>query len=214
MSCLRVKAHVFLPSGAAGGPLRFQRYVSVPDDPLEHPGAQPLDLSTSTAAYAPSPFCPPLFQHVEEPVAHRGVGVNFAAFGRAAVGLVLNECTGCRTAGAAQGVLTWFCERSGDGLSWSPPARPLQVDTNAGTLCGGCAPAEHVPRAAAIWGPQTGQWRPALTRMSARRMPRRMRDQLDEEGRVLTKRCVERQWQNTCFRVKRLPCDHESGGQS
>ena len=36
----------------------------------------------------------------------------------------------------------------------------------------------------------------------------------DEEDRLLTKRCVERQCKNICLRVTRLPCDHESDGQS
>ena len=77
---------LFLPSSASAGALRFQRY-----------GVFGLILApdlSQAPLHAPSPFCPPLFQHVEEPVAHRGVGVNFAALGIAATGLVLNECTG------------------------------------------------------------------------------------------------------------------------
>ena len=41
----------------------------------------------------------------------------------------------------------------------------------------------------------------------------------DEEDRLLTKRCIKREWKklrwkNDCLRVRRLPRDHESGGQS
>ena len=36
----------------------------------------------------------------------------------------------------------------------------------------------------------------------------------DKEDRSLSKRCIERQWKNTFLRVKRLPCDHESDGQT
>ena len=62
---------------------------------------------------------------MSEPVAHDGVGVDFAAFCRAAAGLFFNECSdwgGTRSAGMG-GLL--MCERSGDGVSWSPPARPV-----------------------------------------------------------------------------------------
>ena len=54
---------VFLPSGAAVV------------NPVEHPGAQALEVNQA-ALHAPPPLCPPLVQHVEEPVAHDGV-VNF-----------------------------------------------------------------------------------------------------------------------------------------
>ena len=42
----------------------------------------------------------------------------------------------------------------------------------------------------------------------------------DEEDRLLTKRCIKRQWKNTsleqdtCLSVKSLPCDHELDGPS
>ena len=59
-----------------------------------------------------------------------GVDVDFAAFCRAAAGRVFNECSGlgggCGQGGtrsAGVGDLP-VCERLGDGLSWSPPARP------------------------------------------------------------------------------------------
>ena len=55
--------------------------------------AQALDL-TQTPLHAPSSSCPPLFQHVEEPVADDGVAVDFGAFCRAADGLVFNEFSG------------------------------------------------------------------------------------------------------------------------
>ena len=77
---------VFLPRGAARS---VSTIGSVSVDPVEHPAAQPL-------AQAPPqpPFHLPLLQHVEEPVAHDGVDVDFVAFRRAAAGLVFNECGG------------------------------------------------------------------------------------------------------------------------
>ena len=75
-------------------------------------------------------FCPPLVQHVEEPVAHDWVGVDFAAFCRAAAGLVFNKCSGGRGGTRSAGVGDLLvCDRSSDGVSWLPPARPLQADT-------------------------------------------------------------------------------------
>ena len=62
-------------------------------DPVGHPGAWALDL-TQAPLRAPPPLCPPLVQHVEEPVAHDGVDLHIAAFCRAAAGLVFNECSG------------------------------------------------------------------------------------------------------------------------
>ena len=110
-------------------------------------------------------------------------------------------------------MLTWFCERSGDGLSWSPPARPLQVDTMRelfveDVLLQSTFP-ELLPSGANKQG-NGGPLDPLVSEEDAEEDAR----STDEEGRLLTKRCIERQWQNTCFRVKRLPCDHESGGQS
>ena len=72
---------VFLPSGAAP-----PAEGSVRVDPLEHPGPQAPDL-TRALRYAPLLFCPPVVQHVEEPVAHEGVKVDFASFCRTPGGL-------------------------------------------------------------------------------------------------------------------------------
>ena len=36
----------------------------------------------------------------------------------------------------------------------------------------------------------------------------------DEEDRLLRKRYVKRQWKSTCLKVEKIPCDHESDGQS
>ena len=44
-------------------------------------------------------ICPPLVQHVEEPVVDDGVDVYFAALRDAAAGLVFNECYGGRKRG-------------------------------------------------------------------------------------------------------------------
>ena len=82
------ESKVFLPRGAAGG-APFPAVGSVRVDP----GAQPLHLAQAPL-HAPSLFLSPLVQHLEEPVAHDGVGVDFAAFCRAAAGLIFNECCG------------------------------------------------------------------------------------------------------------------------
>ena len=63
-----------------------------------------------------------------------------------------------------------------------------------------------------------GQLRPTDKAMAARSARKSSSEEdarsSDEEDRSLTKRCIERQWKNTCLRVKRLPCDHKSDGQS
>ena len=59
------ESKVFLPSGAAGD-APFPAVGSVRVDPVEHPGAQPLEL-VEAPLHAPSPFRSPLVQHVEEP---------------------------------------------------------------------------------------------------------------------------------------------------
>ena len=103
---------IFLSSGAVGGALRFQRK-----------GVAPL--------HAPSPFSPPLIQRVEEPVAHEGSAWILRRF-------AVLECSGWGGwggRGGRDGTLSadvgdlLLCERSGDGLSCSPPAQPLQADT-------------------------------------------------------------------------------------
>ena len=137
---------VSLPSGAARGALRFQRN-GVRVDPVEQPKAQPLDLAQAPL-HAPSPFCIPLVQHVEEPDAHDGVGVDYAALRVAAPGLVFNQCSGGgwlgrleRHKGADVGDLL-VCERS---VMLSPSRHhPAAADARA----------ERVPRAAASWGVQ------------------------------------------------------------
>ena len=82
-----------------------------------------------------------------------------------------------------------MCQRSGDGLS-----------NTKGKLmvCGrGCAPAEHVPRAAANWEPVPSDWWPTQTK-AARSASTSSSDEdarsTDEGGRLLTKRCIEKQW--------------------
>ena len=95
-------------------------------DPVEHPGAQARDLGQAPL-HAPSPFCPPLVHNVQEPVAHDGVDVDLAALRTTAAGLVFTECSGQGDRGgwsAGVGDLL-VSERSGDGVSWLPPARPL-----------------------------------------------------------------------------------------
>ena len=64
----------------------FPAVGSVPFEPVGHPRAEALDLAQA------SPLCPRLEGHVDEPVAHDGA--DFAAFRRAAAGLVFNECSG------------------------------------------------------------------------------------------------------------------------
>ena len=87
------------------------------------------DLSQAPL-HAP-PFVSPQVQLVEEPVAHEGVDVDFAALRTAAAGLVFNECSswGGRGGWSADVGDLLVSERSSDGVSWLPPARPLQVDT-------------------------------------------------------------------------------------
>ena len=105
------------PSVSSGG----ERVVRV-----EHPGAQPPDLSQAKLR-VPSPLCLPLVQnvsstgpYVEEPVAHDGVDVDFVALRTAAAGLVFNERSGWSGRGgtgiADVGDLL-VCERLGDGVS-------------------------------------------------------------------------------------------------
>ena len=71
----------------------FSCVGSFPVDPVEHPGAHAPDLAQAPL-HVKLPSRPPLVGHVDEPVAHDGVGVDFAAFGRAATGLVFKECSG------------------------------------------------------------------------------------------------------------------------
>ena len=124
---------------------------------------------------------------------HDGVDLDFAAFCRAAAGLVVNECSGwsgwggrsggdgTRSAGVSDLLVR---ERSGDGVSWSPPGRALQADTTRKLMV-----VEDVllkstfPQLLPPWADraishaclvansdqQTGRWRPA--RLQARRMP-------------------------------------------
>ena len=58
------ESKVFLPRGAAGG-APFPAVGSVRVDPVEHPGAQPLEL-VEAPLHALPPFRSPLVQHVEE----------------------------------------------------------------------------------------------------------------------------------------------------
>ena len=103
----------------------FPAIKSVRVDPVEHPGAQTLDLAQAPL-HVPSPLSPPLVKHVEEPVAGDRVDVNLAALRTAAAGLVFNECSSS-TGSLGVGELL-VCERRVDGFSWSPPGRPLQAD--------------------------------------------------------------------------------------
>ena len=83
-------------------------------DPVAHPRAQAPDLSQAML-HVPSPLCLPLVGHVEEPVAHDAVDVDFAAFCRVA-GLDPNECSGWRGRGVHR-ECHFVREQSGDGLS-------------------------------------------------------------------------------------------------
>ena len=70
------------------------------------------------------------------------------------------------------------------------------------TPCGGgCAPGEHVPSAAASWRVRVtgGKLRPTDRAMAARSARTREEESrsTEEEERLLTKRCIERQWKNT-----------------
>ena len=112
----------------------FPAVGSVRVDPVEHPGAQTLDLAQAPL-HVPSPLSPPLAQHVEEPVAGDGFDVDLAALRPTAAGLVFNECSGwgCwRGCGGTRSLGVdelLVCERPVDGFSWSPPNRALQADT-------------------------------------------------------------------------------------
>ena len=67
----------------------FPAVGSVRVDPIEHYGAQALDLAQAPP-HVPSPLSLPLVQHVEETVAGDGVDVNLAALRCTAAGLVFN----------------------------------------------------------------------------------------------------------------------------
>ena len=162
---------------------------------------------------------PPLVGHVDEPVAHDGVGVDFAAICRAA-------------AGAAQGVLVWAisscvsgramvspgrhqpgrCKRTPRGSSWWWRVCSWRARSWSCCLLG---------RPADRWRLTGGQLRPTDTAMAARSARTSSSEEdaeedarsTNEQDRLLTERCIERQWKNTCLRLKRLPYDHESDGQ-
>ena len=109
----------------------FPAVGSVRVDPVEHPGAQTLDLAQAPL-HVPSPLSPPLVQHVEEPVAGDGVDVHLAALRCTAAGLVFNgrsDWSGWRGTGSLGVGELLVCERPVDGFSWSPPDRALQADT-------------------------------------------------------------------------------------
>ena len=78
------------------------------------------------ASHVPSPFCLPLVQLVEEPVAGDGIDVGLAALGSTAAGLVIDG-RGGGTRRLDVGELL-VCERPVDGFAWSPPGRALQAD--------------------------------------------------------------------------------------
>ena len=95
-------------SRAAPGSLRCSNTVF---------GLQAPDLRQAPL-HAPSPLCPPLVHHVEEPVAHDGVDVDFAAVRTAAAGLVFDECSGWRgrSGRSADAGDLLVSERSSDGV--------------------------------------------------------------------------------------------------
>ena len=95
---------VFLPSSAARSALRFQQQGVFQLIPLNIP-----ELSRWTSH--------------KDRCAHDGVSVDFARFGRAAAGLVFNDCSGWSGWSGWSGARSadvgdlLACERSGDGLS-------------------------------------------------------------------------------------------------
>ena len=105
----------------------FPAIGSVRVDPVEHPGAQALDLAQAPL-HVPSPLSPPLVQHVEEPVAGDGVDVHLAALRCTAAGLVFDGRGGRSSTKRLDAGELLVCERPVDGLSWSPPGRALQAD--------------------------------------------------------------------------------------
>ena len=89
----------------------FPAVGSVRVDPVEHPGAQTLDLAQAPL-HVPSPLSPPLAQHVEEPVAGDGVDVDLAALRPTAAGLVFNECSGWSCWRGCAGTQESWCGRA------------------------------------------------------------------------------------------------------
>ena len=100
---------------------------SVLVDAVENPGAQALDLAQAPP-HVPVPFCSPLVQHVEEPVAGDGVDEDLAALGSDAAGLVFDGHGGQGSTRRLDLGELLVCERPVDGFSWSPPGRALQSD--------------------------------------------------------------------------------------
>ena len=106
-------------------PLPAIRSVRV--DPVEHPGAQALDLAQAPP-HVPSPLGLPLVQHVKEPVAGDGIDVDLAALRCTATGLVFNgrgDRSGTRRLDVGELLV---CERPVDGFAWSRPGWAPQAD--------------------------------------------------------------------------------------
>ena len=101
------------------------------------------------------------------------------------------------------------CERSGEGLSWSPPAPPLQADTMRELMVVEDVLLEStflelLPSEGSSCRLIGGQLKPtdkAMATHSARTSSSEEDAEeesrsTDEEDRLLTKRCIERQWKN------------------
>ena len=203
---------VFLPSGAARGALHVQRWGVFQLTPSESPWARAPDLAKAPL-HVPLPFRPPLVGHVDEPVAHDGVGVDFAAFSRAATGLIFNECSskggwcgwgGTRSAGVGNLLV---CKRLAADVSQS-------ADTMRKLMVAEDAPGERRSLSCChLDGPRDfaclsgGQLRPTDRAMAAPLGPHvieRGRRQINRRGRLLADEALHREavvktllWKNT-----------------
>ena len=110
-----------------------------------------------------------------------------------------------------------MCERSGDGVSWSPPAGPLQADTKRKlVVVKDVILQSSFPELLPV-GPQTNRQGDGvllgphvIERGGCQIINRRERSLADESlHRVAMEKNTSLE-QNTCLRVKRLPCDYES----
>ena len=130
-----------------------------------------------TTAACPLPFRPPPAGHVEEPAAHDGVGVDFAASCRAAAGLDFNECSGrggwdgCSSCVSGRAMASpgrhhpGRCKQTPCGSSW---CWRCSCRARSQSCCQSGRPCD---RHRLTGGQQTAQWRPARPARRTRRMP-------------------------------------------
>ena len=129
---------------------------------------------------------------------HDGVGVDFSAFRSAAAGLVF-KCSGC---GGWSGwrVLVWTISSCVGGRTMVSPGRPCGSSwwwrmCSCKARSESCCQLGHPTDRCRLTG---GQLRPTDRAMAARSARTTSSEEdaetTDEENRLLTKRCIERQW--------------------